>query len=76
MRGDPAEAVVSDILAEAEVEVLETGDVPVEGCVEGRVGEVIAAGEVEAGQVGDAVHKLSEAFPQAEHLDFGDSSPN
>ena len=73
MGGDPAQRVVRHVLAEGEVEVLQAGQVPVEGRVQGGVGQVVAAGHVEALKVGDPVDQLPEALPQAEHLHLADA---
>ena len=57
--GDPAQAAVCHLLAEAEVENLQTDDVLVESRVKGGVGQVVAAGEIEALQVGDSIDQFS-----------------
>ena len=61
---DSAQAVVRHLLAQREVEHLQAGQVAVEGGVQGRVGKVVAAGEVEALQVRDPAHQLSQRLSQ------------
>ena len=55
----PAQAAVGDLLAEAEVENLQTDDVLVESRVQGGVGQVVAAREIEALQVGHSIDQFS-----------------
>ena len=72
VRGDPAQAVVRDVLAEAEVEAAQAGQVAIQRRVQRRVGEVVAAGEVEGGEGGQAGDKVAQGLAEAEHLDAPD----
>ena len=60
-------------LAQGEVEVAQGRQVPVERRVEGAVGEVVATTQVQGLEIGHGVDELTEAFAEAEDLDFPDA---
>ena len=73
--GDLLQAVVTDLLAQAEVEVLQPGLLGVEGVLQDRVAQVVAATEAETGEVLEADGELPEGPPETEDLDALDAPP-
>jgi len=68
------QAVVRDVLAEAEIEDAERGQVAIQRRVQGRVREVVAAGEVERGEVRQAGDEVAKGLAEAEHLHAPDAA--
>ena len=71
--GDAAQAAVSDLLAEVQVERAQPADLLQECVAQPVVGEVVAAAQVEALDVGHTLDHVAEAAAQAQDLHPADA---
>ena len=74
VRPYPTQALVRDLLAQAEVDVGEGGHVLVQHCPQPHVSQVVAPGQVEAGQGVHPRHQLPQGLPDAEDLHLADAT--